>query len=706
MGRSITIKTVAPLLVVDVMFNLLVPVAYFSFFRIEDAGLTLSIIAALNIGRIALWVSLLVHQMRPVERYERAFLSGPGEALLRRADEALQTVPLRFSLIYSVLWGLQYLVVTAVLLYVTPDRTPLSPRAIIGAWLMAGAQIPGSFSFAFPLEALLVSDEAGKISLAARSRGIALERAPSSLQTRIAALAVCIALGPTSWIAAVGYMAEVDASMREGRANAELIASRMAAELAPLFAGGEATSAEVIQSKLGELSADGASIVVNADSKWIAAPQAEGELVQNARVQRWLALEGLRATAATLVDPRTDSVVSTQRIDPRHVVGVMVRSSTVHSTSFLKTIAVFAFIVMVWAPICAIFLSRSVVVPLGKITHAARQMVEVGKLGEMGRIPIVQSDEAGILAEHINELLDLLAKLSRAAGAVAGGDLGVKIGGRGDLPDAFRDMIQNLQGMVREIRETSVQLATAATEIYAASQEQEASATSQSTAMVEISRTADSLSEAAAHVSDAVAGVLSNAERTLGTTEQMVVRIGELSAHAGRIGEILEVIRDVADRSDLLALNGSLEACRAGEAGRGFSLVAAEMRRLAERVTASVHDVKNLVTDIRASGSSTVMATEESKKLAESTTEAARQITLVTQQQRSGTEQVSQSVKDIAHVLAQAVAATTQTRTSAEDLKVQADRLAGLVRRFQLDGAREGRVEAMPPTSQIVERAS
>ncbi len=111
----------------------------------------------------------------------------------------------------------------------------------------------------------------------------------------------------------------------------------------------------------------------------------------------------------------------------------------------------------------------------------------------------------------------------------------------------------------------------------------------------------------------------------------------------------------------------------------------------------------HLVSDIRASGSSTVMATEESKKLAESTTEAARQITLVTQQQRSGTEQVSQSVKDIAQVIAQAVAATTQTRTSAEDLKQQADRLAGLVRRFQLDGMRDihrGPVKGHAPPSQ------
>jgi methyl-accepting chemotaxis protein len=194
----------------------------------------------------------------------------------------------------------------------------------------------------------------------------------------------------------------------------------------------------------------------------------------------------------------------------------------------------------------------------------------------------------------------------------------------------------------------------------------------------------DSLSESAAHVSEAVQGVLGNAERTLHNTDDMVRRIGQLTSHANRIGEILDVIRDIADRSDLLALNGSLEASHAGEGGRGFALVASEMRRLAERVTASVSDVKKLVSDIRDSGSSTVMATEESKKLAEGTTDAARQITFVTQQQRSGTEQVSQSIKGIADVVSQAVSATTQTRSSAQGLKSQADRLSALVKRFEL----------------------
>jgi methyl-accepting chemotaxis protein len=164
----------------------------------------------------------------------------------------------------------------------------------------------------------------------------------------------------------------------------------------------------------------------------------------------------------------------------------------------------------------------------------------------------------------------------------------------------------------------------------------------------------------------------------------MVVRIGGLTSHANRIGEILEVIRDIADRSDLLALNGSLEASRAGDSGRGFALVAAEKRRLAERVTDSVQDVKKLVSDIRESGSSTVLATEESRKLADSTNEAARQITFVSQQQRSGTQHVSLSVKSVADVVTQAASATSQTRTAAENLKNHADRLEQVVRRFEI----------------------
>ena len=271
------------------------------------------------------------------------------------------------------------------------------------------------------------------------------------------------------------------------------------------------------------------------------------------------------------------------------------------------------------------------------------------------------------------------------------GDLSERpVGVKGDdevaqMARAFSDMIEAQRAIVHEITSTAADLASAATQIYAAAHEQESAATEQQVAVEEVARTMDSLLEAAGHIAESAQGVLDNAEQTLETTDDAAGRIAELSAHTNRIAELLEVIRDIADRSDLLALNAGLEATRAGESGRAFSLLAAEMRRLAERVTASVQDVKALVADVRASGSSTIVATEKSRSLAEGTTESARQISTVTQQQRTGTEQVSESMKQFSDVLSQSVTTTQQTRSAAEELKSLADRLAELVGRYRLE---------------------
>jgi methyl-accepting chemotaxis protein len=257
----------------------------------------------------------------------------------------------------------------------------------------------------------------------------------------------------------------------------------------------------------------------------------------------------------------------------------------------------------------------------------------------------------------------------------------------GQVAAAYNRMIEAQREVVREIARTAEGLARAAAEMYGASQEQESAALAQADGVENVSSTMVSLLAGAANIARSAEGVLGNAERTRKTTDLLAQKLAELSGHAGRIGEILEVIRDIADRSDLLALNASIEGSRAGEAGRTFSLVAAEMRRLAERVTASVEDIQGLVADVRASSASTVMATEESKRLAESTTESARAITNVTEEQRKGTEQVSKRMAEIAGRLTQSVEATQRTRTLAEDLKARAGELAELVGRFEVGGS-------------------
>jgi methyl-accepting chemotaxis protein len=348
-----------------------------------------------------------------------------------------------------------------------------------------------------------------------------------------------------------------------------------------------------------------------------------------------------------------------------------------------------AFLWAVWV------LANRLVRPITRITNVSLRIAD-GDLSRSADEDLVGSallmggnDEIGRMALAFQQMLGSLRELSEATGRVAQGDLTNPLKMKGPVANAFNAMVDGQRAVLQQLGEAALQLAGATSEIYAAAQEQQATATQQSAGVDEASQTMQSLLQSAAHIAESARGVLSNAERTKETTDTMSKRFAELTAHMNRIGELLDVIREIADRSDLLALNASLEATRAGEAGRSFSLVAAEMRRLAERVTAAVQDVKVLVADVRAFGSSTIMATEEARRLADSTTESARQITLVTQQQRTGTEQVSQGMREITAALAQSVSSVTQIRTSTEALKGQADRLAEIVGMFRLedDGA-------------------
>lgn len=682
--KTLTTRCVITFALLDVFFNPLAVLACMQLLGVGNVRQAYAIFAGCVLLKVIACALFIVELLKPFERFSRTALNARTGDLARRADHALQLAPRRFATFYGFSWFLTYAIGYLAFTWWAQGSVGISPRAAHAVGLLSGAVFFGSVAFGFPVMSMLTSDAAGQVSVYAREHGAPLDREPGSLQTRIGVIALCLALGPTLWMMALGYMKQVDADYAQSQARA----AHMAAELArwgDAGANGSApTGAEPLRALLARPEYSGVSAMFLDDSGAPVLASTEMRLRAGSPELAAIRQGAKAANHGALMQVAEERALAFQRMADSRVVIASVSAEAGGAASFAITAAVFAFVVALWAPLSAIMLGRAVSAPVERLTQAAEEIVEQGKQSQMGTLPVPRNDEVGLLSERFNDVLDMMRELSRAADAIASGDLRVTIDRKGELPDAFRGMLGSLRSMVRQIRETSVDLANAATEIFAASQEQEAAAASQSSAMEEISRTMDSLSDSAAHVSDAVQGVLGNAERTLRNTDEMVTRIGSLSAHTGRIGEILEVIQEIADKSDLLALNGSLEASRAGEHGHGFALVAAEMRRLAERVTASVQDVKKLVLDIRDSGTSTVMATEESKRLAEGTTDAARQITFVTQQQRSGTEQVSQSVKSIVDVVAQAVSATSQTRTSAEGLKSHADKLAQLVRRFEV----------------------
>ena len=116
-----------------------------------------------------------------------------------------------------------------------------------------------------------------------------------------------------------------------------------------------------------------------------------------------------------------------------------------------------------------------------------------------------------------------------------------------------------------------------------------------------------------------------------------------------------------------------------GRSRRGFTLVAAEMRRLAESVMESVAGIRRLMNDMRSASHSAVQAGQEGIALSEETTRSARDIALVTQQQRKATEQVGRSMDNMAATVTQATSSTRQTASTAQDLVNAALRLDRLV---------------------------
>jgi len=328
--------------------------------------------------------------------------------------------------------------------------------------------------------------------------------------------------------------------------------------------------------------------------------------------------------------------------------------------------------------------------------------------------------------QEIDQALDALIQLVRQ-GDLSRWNTQTQDPQLGPLLEGFGKVIETLRTFVREINEAALRLSSSANQVLAASTQHETSSTEQAAAIHETTATMEELKHASAQIAENAGAVARVAEETLGAARSGRGAIGEfiqamqqirsdgmavadsiakLSKRVERIGTVVEVIDEIADRSDLLALNAALEGSRAGEAGKGFSIVAAEMRRLAENVLDSTKEIKNLITEIReataAAGTAadaSKMATESGEKLGsvaaqavegilagvQETSDAARVINLATQQQRTATEQVVASMAEIEDVTRQTTQASKQATGAAAELTTLAGRLAELIKRFKAD---------------------
>ena len=332
---------------------------------------------------------------------------------------------------------------------------------------------------------------------------------------------------------------------------------------------------------------------------------------------------------------------------------------------------------------------------------------------------------AGSISKPLNNITETAVKISS-------GDLRVELNGLersdeiGVLSDAFKNMVFNLKNQIRNITEAVNVLTSMVSEIIATSSQLTASSTETVTAISETTTTVEEVKQTAQLNNDKAKAVSESSRKTLqvatdgenavnetGTgmshirekMEFIADSIMRLSEQSQAIGEIINVINDLAEQSNLLAVNASIEAAKAGEEGKGFSVVAEEVKSLADQSKQATKQVREILTDIQKATSTAVLATEEGSKVVEAgiskandagasikvlaevineAVQATTQIGASVQQQFVGVDQVTEAIRNISVASNQNLESTKQLEEASEKLNGLAKNLEELIEHYQL----------------------
>ncbi len=357
--------------------------------------------------------------------------------------------------------------------------------------------------------------------------------------------------------------------------------------------------------------------------------------------------------------------------------------------------------------------------PLHALTASAKR-IAAGNFEE--EIPVTSDDEIGTVAATINRMTTTIFKT-----------LSSEIDKSKRLFGTIKDAVFQLAGSSSALTAISVQQSTSANE--QASAVQQLTTTAEEVAITArqimdnagvVEGCADQASSTCQSGSRDVSAAIEGMEVLSRQVKQIADSMLRLGEDSQRIGSIIEIIDDISDQTNLLALNAAIESAGAGEHGKRFSVVAKEVRRLAERTVDATRQIRDLINEIQAATNATIVVTEEGSKAVDSasnlvdkvdksfalllnvvdnTAQAAREITLSTRQQTSACQQIAETmneVRDVAHQVAQS---SLETERTVIDITGLAETLRHIVEEeIQEKGKKLAREGALA-MSQILEQA-
>lgn len=377
--------------------------------------------------------------------------------------------------------------------------------------------------------------------------------------------------------------------------------------------------------------------------------------------------------------------------------------------------------------LAALFIGRDIAAPLREMSGIADRIAE----GDLSAVLHAErrDDEVGRLMRAFSRMTDYLRRMAEAADRIAAGELRASVEARSAndlLGGAFVRMVAILREQRARLGEGAHVLGEAASEIVASTAQlaagaaEAAAAVSQTTSTVaEVRQTAELTSEKARQLSGsaqraaqaAQSGQKSTADMAAGMerirvqTEAIAGSMMRLTDQSQAIGQIIATVEDLAVQSMLLAVNAGIEAAKAGEHGRGFGVVAQEVKSLAEQSRQATNEIRALLGDVQQATAAAMMATEQGAKVVESgarqtehaadairqlagsaneAAQAAVQIAASSQQQLVGMEQVASAMENVRQASAQNAASSRQLEASARNLHDLGQHLAQIVKHYKV----------------------
>jgi methyl-accepting chemotaxis protein len=425
------------------------------------------------------------------------------------------------------------------------------------------------------------------------------------------------------------------------------------------------------------------------------------------------AMDGIRQTVQ-------DMTLEEEGLLTQRAATTQIAARTARWTIVLGTLAA-----VIIAGLAGLAITRNIALPLKNLTTVAER-ITVGDLTV--DVPTDErTDEVGVLARTFERMTRSLRAMAAVAEQIAAGDLRATLQPQSPndlLGNAFVRMSSNLRQQIGGMVESAAVLGSAASEIVASTAQLASSSSESAAAVSETTTTVEEIRQTAQMASQKAKAVADNSQKAVQIShsgrkstedaaagmnrirtqmEAIASSMMRLSEQSQTIGQIIATVEDLAAQSNLLAVNAAIEAAKAGEQGKGFGVVAQEVKSLAEQSRQATDRVRVILSDIQKATTAAVMATEQGTKAVEaggkqtetagdaiqalmgSVTEAAQaatQIAASSQQQLVGMDQVAGAMENIKQASTQNVASAKQLETAARNLNDLGQRLKQLVENY------------------------